>query len=105
MKVIYDNGTYLEHHGVKGMKWGVHKSKQEARKDAKEYTQAKMYYGKGAATAYYAANKHKIDSYIISKAQQKIRYAKKLGSALKGAALKIKIGYNLSKAMDQEWKL
>ena len=166
MKVIYDNGTYLEHHGGKGMKWGVRKSKQEARKDAKEYTQAKMYYGKGAgnrrklikakvnsikkvnpiykrefdklvsqtdmakrsdeaisqrhrtdrkeaagrayrrwrngatvaskivgtvavgaATAYYAANKHKIDSYIISKAQQKIRYAKKLGSALKGGLL------------------
>ena len=34
MKVIYDNDAYLEHHGVKGMKWGVRKSKQEARKRA-----------------------------------------------------------------------
>lgn len=31
----------LMHYGVKGMKWGV-------RRDAKEYTQAKMYYGEGA---------------------------------------------------------
>ena len=31
----------LMHHGVKGMKWGV-------RRDAKEFTQAKMYYGEGA---------------------------------------------------------
>ena len=42
----------LMHHGVKGMKWGVRheKRKQErmARKDAKEYIDAKMYYGNGA---------------------------------------------------------
>lgn len=31
----------LMHYGVKGMKWGV-------RRDAKEFTQAKMYYGEGA---------------------------------------------------------
>ena len=31
----------LMHHGVKGMKWGV-------RRDAKEFTQAKMYYGEGS---------------------------------------------------------
>lgn len=32
----------LMHYGIKGMKWGVR------RRDAKEYTQAKMYYGEGA---------------------------------------------------------
>lgn len=37
----------LEHFGVKGMKWGV---RREAKRDAKESAQAKMYYGKGAGT-------------------------------------------------------
>lgn len=36
---------YLEHFGVKGMKWGV---RREARRDAKESARAKMYYGEGA---------------------------------------------------------
>ena len=35
----------LMHYGVKGMKWGV---RRRARHDAKEFTQAKMYYGDGA---------------------------------------------------------
>lgn len=35
----------LAHYGVKGMRWGV---RRRARKDAKEFTQAKMYYGEGA---------------------------------------------------------
>lgn len=49
----------LFHYGVQGMKWGVRKAtptgasrrtNREARKDAKEYTKAKMFYGEGAGT-------------------------------------------------------
>lgn len=47
----------LEHYGVKGMHWGVRKDREpgvsartdrEARKDAKEFARAKMFYGEGA---------------------------------------------------------
>ena len=47
----------LAHFGVKGMKWGVRNSRPEgvsrstnraAKRDAKEFTRAKMYYGEGA---------------------------------------------------------
>ena len=30
MKVVYDNDSYLEHHGVKGMKWGQRREKNRA---------------------------------------------------------------------------
>ena len=49
----------LNHYGVKGMKWGVRKNRPEgvsrrtnrqAKKDAEEFTKAKMYYGEGAGT-------------------------------------------------------
>ena len=55
---LYD--PYLAHYGVKGMKWGVRKSdrpsgvsrktNREAKRDAKEFTEAKMFYGQGAGT-------------------------------------------------------
>jgi len=50
---------FLEHFGVKGMKWGVRKDRtpgvssrvdRDARKDAKEAARAKMFYGEGAGT-------------------------------------------------------
>lgn len=30
MKVVYNNDSYLEHHGVKGMKWGQRREKNRA---------------------------------------------------------------------------
>lgn len=50
---------HIEHYGVKGMRWGVRKDRpagvsrktnRAAKKDAKEFTRAKMYYGEGAGT-------------------------------------------------------
>ena len=43
--MIINEDDYLEHFGIKGMKWGV---RREARRDAKESARAKMYYGEGA---------------------------------------------------------
>lgn len=50
---------YLEHFGIKGQRWGVRRNNlpgvsnninREARKDAKEFARAKMFYGEGAGT-------------------------------------------------------
>ena len=41
---------FLEHYGVKGMKWGVHHARSQARSDANEYSKARAYYGEGAGT-------------------------------------------------------
>lgn len=51
--------AFLAHYGVKGMKWGVRKDRpagvsaktnRAAKKDATEFTKAKMFYGDGAGT-------------------------------------------------------
>lgn len=50
---------FLEHFGVKGQRWGVRKNNlagvsnrtnREARKDAEEFSRAKMFFGEGAGT-------------------------------------------------------
>lgn len=50
---------FLEHYGIKGMRWGQRKSypggvsskvNRQARKDAEEFARAKAFYGKGAGT-------------------------------------------------------
>lgn len=57
--MIISEEAYLEHYGVKGMQWGVRKDRapgvssktdRQARKDAKEFARAKMFYGEGAGT-------------------------------------------------------
>lgn len=57
-----DYELYLEHHGIKGQKWGIRRfqnkdgsltvagARRKAKKDAKEYARAKMFYGEGAGT-------------------------------------------------------
>lgn len=62
MSYLVSKSDELTHYGVKGMKWGVRradptgdsgvsrKTNREARKDAKEFARAKMFYGEGAGT-------------------------------------------------------
>lgn len=67
MNPLLEDLEFLEHFGVKGMRWGVRrkdsasgvhrKVDKEARKDAEEHARAKMYYGKGAGTRRKLINK------------------------------------------------
>jgi hypothetical protein len=59
MTVIKEDEEFLEHFGVKGMQWGVRSNRpagvtrstnRMAKKDAKEFATAKMFYGEGAGT-------------------------------------------------------
>lgn len=57
--MIIDEDDFLEHFGVKGMRWGVRKDTptgasrhvdKHAKKDAAEYARAKAFFGDGAGT-------------------------------------------------------
>ena len=59
MENFIDIDDFLEHHGVKGQKWGVRNDRpegvsrsvnREAKKDAQEHARAQAYYGEGAGT-------------------------------------------------------
>jgi hypothetical protein len=61
-----DVDAFLEHHGIKGMRWGVRKAERggvsravdkQARKDAAEFARAKMFFGPGAGTRRKLINK------------------------------------------------
>lgn len=63
----------LYHYGVKGMKWGV---RRQARKDAKEYARAKMFYGEGAGT------RRKLISNTVKQRSKDPEYKKEFDKAL-----------------------
>lgn len=88
----------LSHFGVKGMKWGVQRSKDGgasnrttrlANKDAKRHADAKMFYGKGAGTRRKLLNaeldkkKKDIPGYkdAFEKSLSGVDYAKSAGKA------------------------
>jgi hypothetical protein len=62
---------FFEHHGIKGQRWGVRKTNREARKDAKEFARAKMFFGEGAGTRRKLINKS-----VEAKKQRSSAYAK-----------------------------
>ncbi len=77
---------FLAHFGVKGMKWGVRnasgissRTNREARKDAKEFTAAKMFYGEGAGT-----RRKLINNTVAAKSKKDPRYKEAFDSHVSG---------------------
>ena len=83
----------LQHHGIKGQKWGVRRYQnpdgtltdagrkriaKEAKKDADEYAKAKMYYGKGAG------NRRKLIKATVEQKSKDKYYKEEFDRALAG---------------------
>lgn len=84
--MILDESVYLEHYGVKGMKWGVRKDRpsgvsrsvnRSAKKDAKEFARAKAFTGEGAGNR----RKH-IKTSVETKSKRDPNYKKAFESHL-----------------------
>lgn len=85
---MHNNELY--HHGVKGQKWGVEngppyplvsgmserKARSRAKKDAKEYARAKMFYGEGAG------NRRKLIKNIVAERSKDPTYKQAFEDAL-----------------------
>lgn len=103
--------AYLAHYGIVGMKWGKRKgstsstprkTERTASKDAKEFANAKMYYGEGAGTrrklinntvksrskdpAYKEAFDRNLANQDLAKAGVKARSKRRRTDAVKGTA-------------------
>jgi len=66
----------LYHYGIKGMKWGVRKAQKLAKKDAKEFARAKMFYGEGAG------NRRKLIKNTVKERSKDPNYKKAFDEAL-----------------------
>ena len=129
----YTQSTELCHHGIKGMKWGIRRyqnangsltvagksryrtslgTKHRAKKDAKEYARAKMFYGEGAGNrrklikakvnerSKDAGYKQEFDKYLakqnMAKHASKARAERKVKDAKKRTAKTARGLYHLS---------
>lgn len=88
-----DVNDFLEHFGVKGMRWGVRndsqngtnrKTNKEARKDAEEHARAKMFYGQGAGT-----RRKLINASVAAKKAKDPKYAKAFDDHFKNQDLSV----------------
>lgn len=98
-----DVADFLEHVGVKGMKWGVRrdasrpdgvssKVNRDAKKDAQEFARAKMFYGEGAGT-----RRKLIKATVEAKSKKDPNYKKAFDSHFAGQDL----GKHASKAASE----
>ena len=65
----YDNMTdeeYLEHHGTKGMKWGVRRNQRKLEKALKKYNKAEESLKKAKGSAGIKDNRHRNDYYNVN---------------------------------------
>ena len=99
MTIHSEDVAFLEHYGVKGMKWGKRsrpdgvsrRVDRAAAKDAKEFTKAKMYYGEGAG------NRRKLIKNTVESKSKDANYKKAFDRHVEGTDM----GRRVSQAQGQ----